>query len=506
MNEKGRVHNSIINISVTVVCQIVNLLLSFIVRTYFIKLLGADYLGVNGLFSNILSVLSMADLGLGAAITFALYKPIAQNDIDQICALMNFFKKTYRIIAFAVFFIGCLCIPFLDLLVNLPEEIPNLTRIYLLQLLNTAASYLCVYKSTLLIADQRTFITKIINTLGIVLADVLELVILYYTHSYMGYLIMQLISTLVINSCLSVSADKYYPFLKYNDKKLPKEQQKNIFVGVKAVFIYRVAGVILNATDNILISVLISTTYVGFYSNYILICGCISGLASLIFEALKGSIGSLVAEENLKHMKKNFDVLSLMNFWIYGFIVICLYTLIDDFILLWLGNTYLLEKQAVFAIILSIYVPGIMLVVAHFRDATGMFIETKYIHVCAAIINLVLSVILGKKMGLTGIVLATSIARLLTSVLYEPYILYKKYFKSNPLEFYIKQIKFILILLGAYIGTWCLIRNISAVTFGGFILKTVICVIICNLFFFVVFWKTDEFQSILLKAKGLIQK
>lgn len=506
MNKKGRMQNSAINISVTILCQVINLALSFVVRTYFIKLLGNDYLSVNGLFTNILSILSMADLGIGAAITFALYKPIAQNDIKEICALMNFFRKTYIIIAAVVFGIGCLCIPFLEVLVTLPEKIPHLTLIYILQLLNTAISYLCVYKSTLLIADQRSFITKIINTLGIILANVLELIILYYTHSYIGYLLMQLLTTFVSNFCLSITADKYYPFLKKNKEQLPEKQQKNIFTGVKAILIYRIAGVILNATDNVLISVLISTVYVGLYSNYTLISGCISGLASVFFEALKGSIGSLTAEGNIKNAKKNFDAISLVNFWIYGFISLCLFVLFNDFIQLWIGVEYLLSWYTVFAIVLGVYLPGVMLVVAHFRDATGLYIETKYIHVYAAIINLILSVILGTQIGLTGIILATSIARLLTSVMYEPVVLYKKYFKCSCIGFYVKQIRNLVILCLAYVVVFGITYNISEVTIGWFITKAIVCAIVPNVLFLAVFWRTEEFQTVYSKMKGLFYR
>ena len=208
LNIRSRTSNSAKNIVIAISCQLVNLVLGFVVRTYFIKLLGADYLGINGVFGNILSVLSMADLGIGAAISFALYKPIAEGDIEQIKAYMNFFKKTYRVIAILVFGIGCLCIPFLGVLVNLPSDVANLTVIYLLLLSNTTVTYLCAYKQTLLIADQRNYVNKLIATFGIVLANILEIIILYTTHSYIGYLIMQLASTIIANICTSIVADK----------------------------------------------------------------------------------------------------------------------------------------------------------------------------------------------------------------------------------------------------------------------------------------------------------
>lgn len=505
LNNKSRTINSAKNIAITIICQLVNLVLGFVVRTYFIKLLGADYLGINGVFGNILSVLSMADLGIGAAISFALYKPIAEGDIEQIKAYMNFFKKTYRVIAILVFGIGCLCIPFLGVLVNLPSDVANLTVIYLLLLSNTAVTYLCAYKQTLLIADQRNYVNKLIATFGIVLANILEILILYITHSYIGYLIMQLASTIIVNICTSIVADKYYPFLRKNHNKLEKVKKKNLFKGIKAMVIYRVAGVVLNATDNILISVLISTTVVGLYSNYTMLCGCVSGVAALIFEAIKGSVGSLIAEKDIRNAKKNFDAIGLFNFWIYAFATICLLGLLNDFITLWLGKEYILSNWIVLATVLNIYIPGIMIVVGNFRDTTGLYVKTRYVYVFAAAINLVVSIILGKLMGVVGIIFASSIARILTSVAYEPFVLFKYYFKKRPMEYYMMQFRYLIIMIATFITTHYLAKLVPTSTWIYFILKASIYVIVPNIIFYMLFRKSNEFSVLKSKVQGLLR-
>lgn len=503
MNTNSRTKNTVINITVSVVCQIIMLILSFIVRTFFIKLLGADYLGVNGLFSNILSILSMADLGIGAAITFALYKPIAENDEKKIQAYMNFFKLIYRIIAGIVFVLGCLCIPFLGYLINLSEEIPNLTLIYILQLLSTTASYICIYKSTLLIADQRTFITKIINALGVIIADILELLILIATHNYFGYLIMQLVSTIITNIITSVVADRMYPFLKRNDARLPIKEKKKLFSGIKAMIIYRIAGVILNATDNILISILISTTVVGIYSNYTMISGTINSFATLVDESLKGSIGSLTTEKNIENSRKNFKTLSLFNFWLYGFIAICLLILLNDFIALWLGKDFLLSKITVIAIVLNIYVPGSLMIVANFRDTTGIYMKTKYVYVFASIINLILSIVLGMEFGLSGIIFATSISRLVTSGWYEPWVLYKDYFKISVADFYLLQIRNFFILIISFIIVFFITKLIPTGSILLFMVKLSVCVVLVNVLFFLFFYQKEEFNDLLARIRKL---
>ena len=480
MNNRSRSINSSINITVTILSQVLTIIFGFVVRTVFIKTLGADYLGIGGLFSNILSLLSLADLGIGAAISFALYKPIADKDFVKLKSIMAYFKRVYQLIALIVFILGCSLIPFLKYLINLEEDIPDLTLIYLLQLLNTTVSYLCVYKSTLLVADQRVYITRIINFLGCVLADILQFVVLLIWHNIVVYLLMGLVSKLVVNFSLSYIADKYYPFLREKAEILQKEERKRLFANIKAVLVYRFVAVILNATDNILISVLISTTVVGYYSNYSMLISSVTGIAALIFDALKGTIGSLTTEPDKTKVKHTFDAISFANFWIYSVITVCLAVLLNDFISLWVGKEFLLSAGSVAAICFASYVPGVMLTIENFRDTTGVFKKTKYMHVLAAVLNIVFSIVLGRRYGMVGIILATSIARIITIVWYDPRMLFSEYFNLPVLSYYLEQCKDLVILIVMYGVAMIGLRWLHVTNYFLFIVKAFLCFVLCN--------------------------
>lgn len=504
MNSTSRVVNSSRNIIVSVTCQIVTLAFSFITRTFFIHLLGSEYLGLNGLFSSVLSVLSMADLGFSSAITFALYKPIAENDIDKINSLIYYFKRVYRVISVVVAIIGLLCIPFLKYIVNSNIDVNTVLYVYVLQLTNTVFSYLCIYKSTLLMADQRVYITKIVNTIFLIIANLIEIAVLFLFHSYVAYLIVQLSCTILSNITIMVIANRLYPFLRKQAMPISREEKHNIINGVKALFIYRVAGIILNATDNILISTLISTAVVGLYSNYTLVSGSISGIITLALDAVVASIGSLTVQKDIHYAKKNFETLQLICFWLHALISICLFLLLDDFICVWIGQQYILGKWVCLMIVLSIYIPGMMKVIASFRDTTGLYVKTKYVFVFASIINLFLSIFLGKTMGLIGILLATSISRLVTSVPYEPYVLYKFYFNESVTSYFFEQIKYLIILFITGIVCYFATAYIVVNSLFSFILKGCIVFILTNIFFYIAFHNNPAFLDVVSKIKFLL--
>ena len=271
MIEKSRTSNSIRNIVVSVGCQLATLVLSFITRTLFIHILGTDYLGINGLFSNILSVMSLADLGFGTAIVYTLYRPLMENDQKQISAVINFYGKVYTIVAAIMLIVGVGIVPFLKYLVNLENELPFLHLYYILFLLDSVCSYLYVYKSAVLEADQKNYIVKTNRTVFLLITNVVKLIVLYCTRNYFSYLIVQIIGTLLSNISIYRIAEKKYPYLRNSNEQLGKTEKKSIIDNVKSLFLYKIGGVILNSTDNILISAIVSTTVVGLYSNYSLL-------------------------------------------------------------------------------------------------------------------------------------------------------------------------------------------------------------------------------------------
>lgn len=506
MNQNSRTKNSIINLIVTLGCQVLTLGLSFIVRTYFISFLGADYLGINGLYSNILTVLSLAELGIGSAIGFSLYKPVAFNDKDKIAALMRFYRKAYLVIALVVATVGLCLVPFLHSLIKTTQEIDHLVLYYLLFLANSVVSYLFAYKSTLLYVDQRNYVVKITHTVFSLFSNAGQLAILFLTKSYISYLIVQVLCTFLNNVVISIVVDKNYKFLKGNKSKLSKEEQKGIFTNIKAMFVYKIGGVLVNNTDNILISKIISTTAVGFYSNYTLVVNSVVNFLDLIIGSATGSIGNYNAQTDGKNSQKLFEAVSLFDYWIYGFSAVAFYSLLNDFITIWMSTSkYLLDEKTLIAIVVNTFVMGISTSTATFRSTTGLFRETKYVFAVTAVLNLFFSILLGIKIGLCGILFATSISKLLTNFWFEPYKLYSKYFGMSCKTHFLKKGLITLLTVISCVIIRFIFSFMPPVNKYIFILEIIIVAIVPNVIFFIVYHKTEEFRFIVSKLKPFIE-
>jgi len=507
MNQKSRTQNSIVNFIVNFGCHFITLGLSFIARTYFINILGTNYLGINGLYTNILTVLSLAELGVGSAIGFSLYKPVAQNDKEKISALMDFYKKAYLTIALIITVVGLALVPFLNSLVKTDRPIDHLVLYYLLFLANSVVSYLFAYKSTLLFVDQKNYIINITKTIISIFLNIGQLALLFLTRNYIAYLVFQIFCTLLSNIIIAVIVDKNYKFLKSSKATLSKEEKNEIFKNIKAMFVYKIGGVLVNNTDNILISKIISITAVGLYSNYTLISNSVNNVLNILIGSFTGSIGNYNAESSGENSQKLFEAVSLFDYWIYGFSTVALYTLIEDFITLWMSTSnYLLDKKTLVAIVINMFVMGISTSTSTFRATTGLFRDTKYVFAVTAVFNLVLSIVLGIKIGLCGILFATSISKLLTNFWFEPYILYKKYFNMSCAKHFLKKGLIALLTVISCIIIKVIFSYFPPINKYTFVLEMIIVTIIPNVIFFVVYRKTEEFKFIVSKLKPFFEK
>ena len=496
MKERSRTYNSMRNVIVSVGVQIGTLLINFISRTVFIKILGAEYLGINGLFTNVLTLLSLAELGVGNAIIYSMYKPIANKDENKIAALMGFYKNVYRKIAIIVLVLGIVLIPFLKYIVNTDSEIEDLYLYYLLFLTNTVASYFFIYKSSMINADQKMYIQKIYYFVQIVIQFILQVIVLIITHNFLLYLAVQIICTIGNNIALSKKADKLYPYIN-NKVNLSKKEKKSIYSNVNAMFIYKISGTILNNTDNILISILVGTVWVGYYSNYFMIISAILSMGTLLFSSFTASIGNLNASTQTDKKIEIFNQLNLLAFLIFGFFMIGLGNLFDDFITLWIGKEFILDKLTTISIAINFYIQGVLNPIWIYRDTTGLFKDTKWMSIVLAIINLVLSIILGRMIGLAGILMATFISRILTSYWYQPYMLYKNIFKMSSKEYFLKQVKYNAVLIITYIIVNIILSYIPQLSIPMFILKGILVFIITVIIFTLAIYKDEETRTLL---------
>lgn len=503
---EGRIKNSVRNISYRFVSQVASIVLKFVSRTIFISILGVEYLGINGLFSEILQMLSLADLGFGTAMVYSMYKPLAEHDEKRLGQLVALYKKIYTIIAITTTVIGISLVPFLKYLVNMDKDIPYLKVYYLLYLANTVSSYLVVYKTCILNADQKNYLISKYNTIFSFISLIVTSVFLLITHNFMIYLIAQVAVTYANNFYVSHVAEKQYPYINNKVEKLPKEEGKQIFQNVKSVFIYKVANTLVGSTDNTLISVLIGTIAVGFYSNYCMIVNNITLFINIIFSSVTASIGNMVVEAN---KKKNYDVYCLMQFvsFLLSSIAIAVtYLVINDLINVWLGEKFVLEPLVSLAIALNMYFSVVLMPIWSYREATGMYLQTKYVMVATAVVNLLVSIVLGKILGLAGILFATSIARISTYFWYEPRLLFKQFFGEKVWNYYKGIIKNIVVTFTVTVICSLVFQKFVVMSWGDFFIKAVGVSICALLLTIVLYCKDPCFRVIKSMAVGLLKR
>lgn len=312
-----RIQNSLKNILFGLSGQIISIGMGFVVRTVFIFTLGIEYLGVDGLFTSILLMFSLANLGFDTAIIYSLYRPLAEKDIYKIQALMNLYQKAYRLIGVVVLLIGLSLLPFLDHLVNADTTIKDINIIYLLFLISSVSSYYFVYKQSIIIADQSNYIISKIHTLFIIISNALQIVLLIIISDYIVVLVAQLTLKVIENVYIANKANKLYPFLKEkNNAKLSKTDRREFFENLYSLLLYKISGVVINATDNIVISKFIGVIWVGVYSNYLLILNTLNTLLGYLFYSITASVGNLNVKENAD---KKYFIFRVINFLIFGY-------------------------------------------------------------------------------------------------------------------------------------------------------------------------------------------
>lgn len=494
-NSESRLKSSIKNTAVSAIGQIVNELMSFVVRTVFIKMLEVEYLGVNGLFTNILSFLSLAELGVGSALVFSMYKPIAEHDEEKIRVYMAIYKKVYRIIGMVVLAVGFSLTPFLDLFIKERPDIPDLELIYILFVVNTASTYFFAYKGSIFNADQRTYVVTSNTTFFRIFQAICRILILILTKSFIAYLVVSIVITFVQNYTIAKKADKQYPFLKEKPKnKLSKEEQIRLTKNIAALMMHRVGNVILNSSDNLIISKFVGLVSVGLYSNYSLITQAIKTAFDMIMSSITPSVGNLCAKESNEKIYSVHNALLMLNVWIAMFCTICFVELLNPFVAIWLGNDYLLSQSTVVALSASFFIQCSMRTNEMFKTGSGLFWNDRYAPIAQCVINVIVSIICAIKFEITGIFIGTSIAMLSTKFWIGPYILYKHRFRKSVTLYFVRYGIYVGVGLIGGAATHIVNSFFSENSITSFVGKMFVCVLVPNLFFLLSMGRTKEFQ------------
>lgn len=501
----SRTKNTIYNFLSSMIGQFITILMQFIVRTVFIQTLGKSYLGISGLFSNILSMLSLAELGVGSAILFKLYEPLAEKNVKRINILMKFYKKIYMFIGFAITVIGLILIPFLHLMINDYEQLQllgiNAVFIYLLYLLQSVSSYLFwAYKSSIVKADQKEYILNIVTYACTILCSIIQIAILKLFNNFELYVIVLVISTIIQNVANAIVANKLYPFIKEKeDGKIEKKEIKDIFKDCGAIFLYRLNGVVLKSTDNIIISAFLGLEVVGMYSNYYVLYTTINTIFTRIFDSVTHSLGNLHTTKNFDHEYKIFKTVNLIAIILGATAGIGIFCVSNEFIEAWIGKDWILAQPFSLLMGIEIYTLASRSYLSKYRNSMGLFQEAKYRPLFGMIINLIISILLVKNWGICGVLVGTIIADWTTLMWYDPIIIHKYGLKNTQSvkRFYLKNIIYIFVTI--MIGLINYIISTNVLTGYGWIsiiIHSLICGISVPLVFIILFIKTDEGKQI----------
>ena len=508
MKQRSRTEYSLINMLTGVAGYGINTVVGFVCRIIFVRTLAADYLGVSGLFTNILSMLSLAELGISSAITFALYKPLAENNEAKVASIMNYYRKAYTAIGCFVAVVGLAVMPFLNIIITDPPAIEeSIYLLYLLYLANTSVSYFFSYRQALLTASQRQYIVTGYNYVITIAQSVLQTVWLLTTHRYIGYLLIQIIGGITYNVWVSAKAAKDYPYIKNRDAEpLSKEERRSLFINIKALAINKISGVLVNSTDNIAITYFTGLKSVGFASNYTLFANTLNSLVTLMFNSLTGSVGNLNASSDKGTQYRFFKALTLSNFWIYGWAGIGMAFVSTDLVTWFYGGEYALSPEIPLLLALNFYTIGMIHACYTFKSTLGLFRYGQYILLFTGFFNLLLDVVLGRKLGVAGIYLATLLARLFTNLWYEPYAVYRYGFQK-PFWHYLRDYcvyTLILLIVGSVCWFGCSICHFTAPI--NVLIKAIICTIVPNVLFYLFFRNTEEGRYLIERVCNILNR
>lgn len=503
----SRTKKSIINTSVLFASQAIIVLLGFISRRVLIYSVGVEYLGINGLMTNILTIFSLAESGIGVAILYGLYKPLAENNIELVKSLMKFYKTTYRVLACLTAIIGLAFYPALPLFLK-GNTAPDANVIYFLFLGSSVCSYFWSYKITLNSSDQNKYLYTIANTVTQIMVLVVKVFILYYTKNYIIYLCVELGSTLLKNIIFSFIMDKRYPYLKEkNVKKLDDKTKSELFTNIKSLFLGKIGYIISQCSDNLVISSIVSVTAVGMYSNYTTLVTSVSGFVTTFSSGVVASMGNLIASETKEKAYSVYKRIDFINYWLYTFAAIGLLCLTEPFITIWLGKDYVMSREILFVSVITFYLKGINSGIDIAKNAAGLYYPDRYIPMFEAALNLVLSIFLAQKIGLLGVLIGTLVSFLVFSFWIKPYVVYRDVFHVQFKEYVLwesKKIIIALLIASVLFGIQSLI-HISNV-FVELIVKLIITVIASNLMLVIVFYRTEEFGYIKRFCKNILGK
>lgn len=498
-NAENRTRN-VIRASVgSTLCTALSILLGFAYRTVFIRVLSENYLGISGLFTNVLTVLSLTELGMTDALNFRLYAPIADGDTDRVGRVMNFYRRVYLVIAAVILVLGLCLLPFLEHLIKDTSEVPadvNLRLVYLLFLAQTVVSYTWSCRQMLLVADQKQHVYSMYQSLIGFVRYAVQLALLFLTRSYTATLIAGIGITVLLNCLVSLRIGQRYRNVFAVKGSLSPADRRQIFSDTGATACHKVGAVVLTGTDSIIVARFVGLAVTGIYSNYAMLLNYLQSLLGQALGSFTGSIGSAHSELSAEENHRVFRRLQFVCFWVASVCTVCTYTLINDFITVWLGERMVLDRLTVIALSMQFYLETDRKIVLGYTCGSGLFVRDKWRPIAEALINIAVSLWLVLKIGLAGVFFGTAVSHLATFSWRAPYILYRDEFKQKSGRYWLAAAFFAAVTAALCAGFDALRggTGISAGSLGAWIAEGLVCFTACNLVLALLLHRTEEYR------------
>ncbi|NME83745.1 oligosaccharide flippase family protein [Clostridium sp. SM-530-WT-3G] len=492
-----RTKNATRNIIFAGFLKIYQTIIPFLMRTTMIYFMGVQYLGLNSLFTSILQVLNLAELGVGSAMVYSMYKPIAEDDTLSICVLLKLYKLYYRIIGIVIGMVGLFFTPFIPYLVK--SDLPSELNIYVLYLLNLSATvctyWLFAYKNSLFEAHQRIDITSKISVLMNTIKFSFQFIVILFTKSFYLYIIVALLSQIITNIITAIIATKKYP--DYLPKgKLSKEATKEINLRIKDLFTAKLGGVILNSADSVVISSFLGLTILAIYQNYYFIVTSIIGVVSIIFQSCTAGIGNSIIVETPEKNFNDFLKFDFLISWLAGFCTCCLLCIFQPFMKIWVGEKLMMDMSVVVCFCVYYFIYEINHLLNTYKDAAGIWHTDRFRPLVTSVSNLIMNLVLVQFWGVYGVLLSTVIATLFIGMPWLVHNLFSTLFGRDKIKIYLsKQFTYGVVILAANYVCYrvCATVDIDGIAKIGF--NLIICFIIYNLIFVLFFRKSKEHQE-----------
>ena len=486
---------------------ILSFAVSLLSRTFFVRYLGNENLSLQGLFTNLITVISFTELGLGSASVYCLYKPIAENDFIKVKSYLSYFVKLYSYVAGASFILALCFLPFIPQMIDAELSFSTfyVDLIFILFVLNSIFSYLFIQYKLLLVADQQNYITVIITQIVHVPLVVFQIFYLAQSSDYIGFLLISIAETILVATIIATYTKKKYPHIfKAEYQLLASEEKINVKVNVVSIFYYKLGSVLLNGTNNIIISIFIRTILVGICSNYLLIIDAVNHMITQCFCGLSASIGNHTVLANRNEQEKVFRQLDVLCSIVFSLACICFGVLLNPVIRVWLGAEFVLEGPTLYAIVVTYYVAGVNTIPSLYRTSLGLFRRARYYPIVAAVVNVILSVALAKTMGLIGVFISNAVVKLLFYTMVDSRLIYKYGFDITPLRYYGKYfIRLIVLVVGFIVIQWIMSYISIPISLWQLLVYSVVCGIVTLLFYVIVYSRNEDVR---LLASRLINQ